>query len=103
MLAAADVIVLPFLRSLHSGSMIHAISEGRPVVTPDLPFAEALGREVGPGWINTYSGDLTFELMADCPIPASPPDLRALAPAVVADQTLRFYEDLIAAKRARRR
>jgi glycosyltransferase involved in cell wall biosynthesis len=37
LLAAADVVVLPFRRVTTSGSAILALSHGRPLVVPDLP------------------------------------------------------------------
>lgn len=45
--AAADTVVLPFRDYLHSGSMIYALSSGRPVITPSTPFAEGLADAVG--------------------------------------------------------
>jgi len=37
LLAAADVVVLPFRRVTTSASAIHALSYGRPLIVPDLP------------------------------------------------------------------
>lgn len=93
-MAAADLAVFPFRQSLHSGSIVHAISEGIPVVTPRFPFADALAEEVGAGWVNTYTGDLKFEFMANLPRPTASPRMEGLAPINVARQTMQFYERL---------
>ena len=37
LLAAADVVVLPFRRVTTSGSAMQALSHGRPLIVPDLP------------------------------------------------------------------
>lgn len=48
---AADYVVLPFEKSLHSGSIIHALSLKKPVLTTMTPYAVDLSRAVGQGWI----------------------------------------------------
>ena len=52
-------MVAPFRRYLHSGSIVHALSAGRPVLTPATPFALSLAAELGrPDWLQTYAGPL---------------------------------------------
>jgi glycosyltransferase involved in cell wall biosynthesis len=46
--SAADAVVLPFQRSLTSGSLLLALSFGKPVIAPNIAsIAEALGNEAG--------------------------------------------------------
>lgn len=75
---AADIVVLPFRDYLHSGSMIHALSHDRPVLTPAAPFADALSDEAGPGWINTYRGPLSSAALAEARRPSGTPNLAHL-------------------------
>ena len=58
---SADVIVLPFRKSFHSGSIIYALSAGRPVITPSNPFAVDLMAEVGEDWMRLYSDALSSD------------------------------------------
>lgn len=59
--SSADVIVLPFRNILHSGSIIYALSAGKPVITPSTPFAVDLMAEVGRDWMHLYSGALSSD------------------------------------------
>jgi len=61
LLAAADVVVLPFRRVTTSGSAILALSHGRPLIVPDLPgLADLPDRAVlrYDGGVRTLSGAL---------------------------------------------
>lgn len=56
----AQLVVLPYRGRMHnSGSLLAALSLGRPVLVPESPTNAALAEEVGPGWILQHSGDLT--------------------------------------------
>lgn len=92
--AAADWIVLPFRDYLHSGSMVHALSFGRPVLTPRAAFAEDLATLVGRASIRLYDGPLTPDTLAALPAEAPVPDLRALDIHVIGADARRFYERL---------
>ena len=75
-LGACDIVAAPFRRYLHSGSVVHALSAQRPVLTPETPFATSLAAELGrPDWLQTYRGPLTAEVLAGARIPATPLDL----------------------------
>ena len=89
--AAADIVVLPFRDYLHSGSMIHALSHARPVLTPSAPFADALAREVGREWVTTYSGPLTAEALATAERPNGAPELANLTFGALASATHDLY------------
>jgi glycosyltransferase involved in cell wall biosynthesis len=97
-LCACDVVAAPLRRYLHSGSIVHALSAARPVLTPATPFAEALEGLVGADWMRTYDGPLTPELLA-AQRPAPPtasgaPDLSACAPEAVGRAAMAFFRGL---------
>ncbi len=99
-LGACDLIVAPFRHYLHSGSIVHALSAGRPVLTPATPFATSLAAELGrPDWLRTYEGPLTPATLAAARPPATPLDLAPLAPATAARRLRGFLETLGAQNR----
>jgi beta-1,4-mannosyltransferase len=56
----SQLVVLPYRGPMHnSGAVLAALSLGRPVLVPESPANTALSAEVGPGWIQQYSGPLT--------------------------------------------
>jgi glycosyltransferase involved in cell wall biosynthesis len=94
-LGACDIVVAPFRRYLHSGSLVHALSARRPVLTPATPFADSLAEVLAsPGWVQTYAGALTPAVLAAARPPAGPLDLAPLAPAAAARRVLGFLEEL---------
>ena len=64
MLAAADVVVLPFRRVTTSGSAMLALSHGRPLIVPDLPGLADLPDEA----VLRYDGGVP-ELIAAIGVP----------------------------------
>jgi hypothetical protein len=88
-------VVAPFRRYLHSGSIVHALSAGRPVLTPATPFASSLAGELGrPDWLQTYEGGLTPATLAAASAPGTPLDLSPLAPEAAARRIRHFLEAL---------
>ena len=55
-LGVCDIIVAPLRRYLHSGSIVHALSAARPVLTPETPFSTSLREVLGPDWVHIYQG-----------------------------------------------
>ncbi|MGY1750493.1 glycosyltransferase [Modestobacter sp. SYSU DS0511] len=55
----AELVVLPYREMHNSGSVLTALSLGRPVLVPDNEANRALADEVGPGWVHRYSGEVT--------------------------------------------
>lgn len=55
----AQLVVLPYREMHNSGSLLVALSLGRPVLTIDTPVNRSIQREVGPGWLWLYDGDLS--------------------------------------------
>lgn len=94
-LGACDLVVAPFRRYLHSGSIVHSLSAGRPVLTPATPFATSLAAELAsPGWLQTYDGPLTPETLRAARRPDGALDLGPIAPAKAAARLRRFVEGL---------
>jgi glycosyltransferase involved in cell wall biosynthesis len=62
---AADAVVLPYRRILHSGTALFALSRNRPVLAPKLGSLPQLRDEVGPEWIYLYDGELTSTVLED--------------------------------------
>ncbi len=54
----SEIVVLPYRFMHNSGSVLAALSLERPVLVPRTEVNSALGREVGPGWIYSYDGEL---------------------------------------------
>lgn len=56
----AQLVVLPYRGGMHnSGSLLAALSLGRPVLVPESPVNAAVSEEVGAGWVLQHPGDLT--------------------------------------------
>jgi beta-1,4-mannosyltransferase len=54
----SQLVVLPFDRVTNSGSLILALSLGRPVLVPATPITEEIADEVGSDWVLTYDPPL---------------------------------------------
>lgn len=80
-LAAAQLVVLPFTDVSNSSSVLHALSAGRPVLTPRRPATLEVADEVGAEWVHLYDGDLDADVLrrtldsVAAGLPSSPPDL----------------------------
>ena len=75
---AADLVVLPYRTVLNSGSVVYALSAGRPVLVPRTPTFAELSERVGPGWVRTYDDRLDAEHLSravEAPTPDRPPEL----------------------------
>ena len=71
----AELVVLPYREMHNSGSILVAMSLGRPVLAPSTPANAALSDEVGPGWIIQYDGELTPDVLLNAveKLRATPP------------------------------
>jgi beta-1,4-mannosyltransferase len=82
-LAEAQLVALPFTDVANSSSVLHALSAGRPVLTPRRPATVEVAEEVGPGWVHLYDGELDTEVLRDAVqavaggLPRTEPDLSA--------------------------
>jgi glycosyltransferase involved in cell wall biosynthesis len=84
---AAELVVLPYRFMHNSGTVLAALSLDRPVLVPDTPVNADLAAEVGPGWIHTFTGDLTAEAIEAALAAAREP--RAASP----DLSAREWDD----------
>jgi len=92
---AADYVVLPFTDYLHSGSIVHALSLGSRVLTPDTPYAADLAKVIGAQWVRTYAGEISWRNIEALPDPGEEkPDLAPLAPSRMGRAMVDFYERL---------
>lgn len=54
---AAELIVLPYRQMHNSGTLLLALSLGRPVLAPWNGANQAIAEEVGEDWVQLYRGD----------------------------------------------
>jgi beta-1,4-mannosyltransferase len=64
-MGATDLIVLPYLEILNSGSAMLALSFNRPVLVPAQGALKELSTTVGSEWIHLYHGELSSETLGD--------------------------------------
>jgi len=64
-LRAADLVILPYEEISNSGSAILALSFDRPILVPAKGALKELHQTVGPGWIYSYEGRLTPQIIQD--------------------------------------
>ncbi|MHA3702240.1 glycosyltransferase [Jatrophihabitans sp. YIM 134969] len=76
-IARAELVVLPYRNLYNSGSVLMALSVGRPVLVPDVETMAELRDEVGPEWVRTYAGELRPTDLVDAR-PTSTPDRETL-------------------------
>jgi beta-1,4-mannosyltransferase len=57
--SAADLVVLPFLEIMNSGSAILALSFDRPVLVPNRGSLPELQAQVGSDWVRTHPDQLS--------------------------------------------
>lgn len=62
---AAELVVLPYREMHNSGSVLAALSLGRPVLVPANEVNQALAEEVGEGWVNCYQPPMTTDHLLD--------------------------------------
>ncbi len=61
---AAELVVLPYMHMHNSGALLAALSMGRPVLVPASPITDQLAAEVGPEWIQRYTGAMSPSVLA---------------------------------------
>ena len=100
-LAAADLVVLPYDDILHSGSALLSLSFNRPVLVPERGAMTELRADVGEEWVYTYTGTLTAGDVNATLRAARRDDRPAQAPLdhldwdVLAGQTVALYERVL--------
>ena len=63
LLAATDVFLAPYDRFLHSGALVHALSQGCVCVAPSTPFTRDLAEAVGAEWLLFCDAEPTAEIL----------------------------------------
>ena len=96
--AVADLIVIPFRNYLHSASLIHGISAGRTVLTPDAPFSRDLRAQFGSDRVRLYDPPLTAQaLLGALAAVTTPRPAGDVNDAVITGrQALSFYDRVLA-------
>ena len=108
LLTSCSLVVLAYRFMHNSGSVLAALSLGRPVLVPRNEVNEALAAEVGEMWVHMYDEDITGAdvlkaLQASGGLPPSgSPDLSMRSWDIAGPQHRQAYEAAIAAKRGRR-
>lgn len=98
-LAASDLVVLPYQRIQNSGSAILAASADRPVLVPALGAMAELREQLGVAWVRLYDGELTVGELRDALAWASDSDRPARADVsaldwdAIAELTLDAYDE----------
>ncbi|MGY1727484.1 glycosyltransferase [Geodermatophilus sp. SYSU D01062] len=86
-ITAAELVVLPYREMHNSGGALTALSLGTPVLVPDNEVNRRLAEEVGPGWVWTYTGELTAADLA-----GTVAALRARPPVAAPDLSRREWD-----------
>jgi len=99
---AADLVVTPFRRIYNSGSIFLNLSFSKPSLVPDMYAISELKEALGSHWVKTYKGDFSVEVLKKAMDEVKQesnvrqnPNLNAYDPAVIAQQTINFYQSLI--------
>jgi beta-1,4-mannosyltransferase len=97
---SADIVILPFKKYFHSGTIIYALSCGKPVCTPATAYATDLRNQVGDDWVQLYQGDITPEVFGNALISneVAKPSLEFLSIAESGAKIRRFYISLLASR-----
>lgn len=61
----AHGIVLPYRKILNSGSAVHALSRGRPVLVPATGAMPELAELVGGDWVRLYDGAISEKVLRE--------------------------------------
>ncbi len=64
LVSSSELIVLPYRHMHNSGSVLAALSIGRPVLVPDNEVNRRLVSEVGGDWIQLFDGELGADRLA---------------------------------------
>jgi len=96
--SASDLIVLPYNKVTNSGSVLYALSAGRPVIAPRIGVFEEIKDNVGD-WVFLYEGGFKGDLLNEKLIDncqESTLDLSSYEWGGIADQTVGFYKKVLA-------
>ncbi len=100
-LAAADLVVLPFASVFNSGSLLLCLSAGRRVLAPRTDVFAETAAEVGEAWLRLFDGPLgagTLRAALAEPPATGAPDLHDHDWSRIAAEHRGFYAELAAAR-----
>lgn len=97
---ACDLLAYNFTANLNSGSILSALSLGRPVLAPKMGASADLLQELGPEWVRLFEGPLQTGDLAQAvaemgQAPTEGPDLSARDPGHIARQHVDLYKALL--------
>lgn len=98
---ASDLVILPYRYMYNSGAVLKALSRGRRVLVPESGSTRTLAREVGEGWVTTFSAEVDVDSIekALSGAPAdSEPDLTRRDAARLGELQARLYEAVLASR-----
>jgi beta-1,4-mannosyltransferase len=100
-LAASDLLVLPYRSVVNSGSALLGLSYDRPVLAPAMGSLRDLAEQVGAQHVRTYTGPISAAVLAgalDWLATRAPgtPNLQGTSWPEVAARTRAFYESVLA-------
>jgi beta-1,4-mannosyltransferase len=100
-LAASDLLVLPYRAVVNSGSALLGLSYDRPVLAPAMGSLRDLQEQVGPDHLRTYTGEISAAVLADAlgwlaARAPGRPNLQGTSWPEVAARTRTFYETVLA-------
>lgn len=103
---SAELVVLAYRFMHNSGSVLAALSMGRPVLVPRNEVNEALAEEVGPQWVLMYDGELDgttlVEAWRSAVTVTGSPDLSCREWDDAGTAHLQAFRDAVATKRCQR-
>jgi beta-1,4-mannosyltransferase len=106
LLVAADVVVLPYRRVTHAGSVLLALSAQRPVVTTRQGAMLELREEVGEEWValledgwDAAALEAAIGSALRAPVGERPPDLDGQRWSAVRRETRALYDEVLVRRR----
>jgi len=100
----ADAVILPYVDILNSGTAILALSYGVPIIAPSMGTLITLAEDHGSDWVFLYDKPINgskyeqaCRWVKDRQNTANP-SMQAMAPTIVARQTVDFYRHLLELK-----
>ncbi|MBU3004334.1 hypothetical protein [Paraglaciecola arctica] len=101
----SEIIIFPYSDVLNSGAAIFALSVGRPILASDTPLFRELQQQVGSEWVQLINNELDAPQLSLAIKHAktlkkskASPDLSKFEWDLIAEQTIAFYQHVLAEK-----
>lgn len=98
LLDVCDLVAFPYQRVLNSGSVMLALTAGKPVLAPRLGSLVDIQDAVGPAWMHLYDGELSVAVLQECSARAAPdglPDLTTFSWPAIGRAHRSCYQQLL--------